>query len=262
MSTWPQPIFIRTIHPKSVSGVLAFSRSFPGERNMSHRILTAAALAFVAVSASCLEQGASTGSADSARDSSGATQSVADRMAKYTTVALVADTAPLTLKERQMIPLLIQAAQAMDSIYWIQSYGNRDSLIASVNDARMKQFIDINYGPWDRLDNNAPFVPGVGARPPGANLYPHEITKAEFDSAATKGPAARADSLKSLYTMVRRAAGGGLEAVPYNVVFKTHNEVAAAKLREAAVLAEDAGLRRYLAMRADALVTDNYQPSD
>jgi len=229
---------------------------------MPYRILIAVAFGIVAVTTGCLEQGASTGSADSARDSSSAAQSVADRMAKYTTVALVADTTPLTVKERQMIPLLIQAAQAMDSIYWIQSYGSRDSLIASVTDAQMKEFIDINYGPWDRLDDNVAFVPGVGARPPGANLYPHDITKAEFDSAVAKGPAARADSLKSLYTMVRRAAGGGLEVVPYNVAFKAHNEVAAAKLREAALLAEDGGLRRYLAMRADALLTDNYQPSD
>src|SRR5688572_31785903 len=103
---------------------------------MPYRILIAVAFGIVAVTTGCLEQGASTGSADSARDSSSAAQSVADRMAKYTTVALVADTTPLTVKERQMIPLLIQAAQAMDSIYWIQSYGNRDSLIASVSEDR------------------------------------------------------------------------------------------------------------------------------
>jgi hypothetical protein len=209
-----------------------------------------------------MEQGPSSGSTDSARDSSVAASSIAERAAKYTAVALVADTTPLTAKERQMIPLLIQAAQAMDSIYWLQSYGSRDSLLASVTDAGMKAFIDINYGPWDRLDNSVPFVPGAGARPPGANLYPRDITKAEFDSAVAKGPAARADSLKSLYTIIRRPAGGGLEVVPYKVAFKTHNDFAAAKLREAAVLAEDPGLRRYLALRADALASDNYQPSD
>ncbi|HLE57906.1 MAG TPA: Zn-dependent hydrolase [Rhodothermia bacterium] len=228
---------------------------------MRHRIRILAALALSVLSGGCLEQNASTGSADSARDSSAA-QSIADRMAKYTTVALTADTTPLTAKERQMIPLLIQAAQAMDTIYWMQSYGNRDSLIASVSDAETKQFVDINYGPWDRLDNNAPFVSGVGARPPGANLYPPDITKAEFDSAVARGPAARADSLKSLYTLVRRANTGGLEVIPYRVAFKAQNDFAAAKLREAAALAEDAGLKRYLTMRAEALATDNYQPSD
>jgi hypothetical protein len=183
-------------------------------------------------------------------------------MGKYTTVALVADTTQLTAKERQMIPLLIEAAKLMDPIYWMQTYGNRDSLTAAVSDADTKTFIDWNYGPYDRLDNNAPFVPGVGARPPGGNLYPHDLTKAEFDSAVAKGPAAHADSLKSQYTLVRRAAAGGLEAVPYKVAFKTQNDSAAALLRAAAALAEDGGLRRYLTLRAAALTSDDYQASD
>ena len=161
-----------------------------------------------------------------------------------------------------MIPLLVAAARLMDPIYWMQSYGNRDSLMATVSDSATKEFLDANYGAWDRLDNSAPFISGVGARPPGANLYPHDITKAEFDSAVAKGPAAHADSLKSLYTLVRRVAGGGLEAVPYKVAFKAQNDSAAAKLREAAALAEDGSLRRYLTLRAAALTTDDYQPSD
>ena len=204
-----------------------------------------------------------TGAIDStaARDST-ATESIADRIAKYTTVALVADTTPLTAKERQMIPLLIDAARLMDPIYWMQTYGNRDSLIAAVSDADTKKFIDWNYGPWDRLDNNAPFVASVGPRPPGGNLYPRDLTKAEFDSAVAESPAAHADSLKSQYTLVRRAAGGGLDAVPYKVAFKTQNDSAAAKLLAAAALAEDGGLRRYLTLRAAALTSDDYQASD
>src|SRR5207253_570486 len=143
-----------------------------------------------------------------------------------------------------------------------QSYGNRDSLMATVGDSATKEFLDVNYGPWDRLDNNAPFISSVGPRPPGANLYPHDITKAEFDSAIAKGPSAHADSLKSLYTLVRRAPGGGLEAVPYKVAFKSQNDSAAALLRQAAALAEDGSLRRYLTLRAAALTSDDYQPSD
>jgi hypothetical protein len=229
---------------------------------MRFSIRSAVRLVVVCLStAACVEN--KTGAADStAAPDSTAPASVAERMAKYTTVALVADTTSLTPKERQMIPLLMDAARLMDPIYWIQTYGNRDSLIASVNDADTKQFIDVNYGPWDRLDNNAPFVPGVGARPAGANLYPHDITKAEFDSAVAKGPAAHVDSLKSQYTLVRRAAGGGLEAVPYKVAFKTQNDSAAAKLRAAAALAEEGGLRRYLTLRAAALTSDDYQQSD
>jgi hypothetical protein len=198
-------------------------------------------------------------------DSAAATAQGGDmqrRMSEYTTVKLTADTTQLTPKERQMIPLLIDAAKAMDPIYWQQAYGSRDSLFAQVNDAGVRRFIDINYGPYDRLDNNTAFVPEVGPRPDGANLYPKDITKQEFEAALAKGPKARADSLKSLYTLVRRAPDRSLIAIPYHVAFKEQNEIAAAKLREAAKLAEDPGLRRYLQLRATALLTDNYQPSD
>lgn len=230
---------------------------------MSHHVRNAAVtLTFALTAVACVEQKPAATASDSGRDSTVAAPNIADRMAKYTTVVLTADTTTLTVKERQLIPLLIQAAQAMDPIYWQQSYGDRDSLLATTRDAQVQQFIDVNYGPWDRLDNNAPFAPGIGPRPAGANLYPHDITKAEFDSAVAKGPPAHADSLKNLYTLVRRAAGGGLEAIPYRVAFKTQNDSAASKLRAAAALAEDPGLKRYLTLRADALTTDNYQPSD
>ena len=142
------------------------------------------------------------------QDSAAATTQGGDmqrRMSEYTTVKLTADTTQLTPKERQMIPLLIDAAKAMDPIYWQQAYGSRDSLFAQVNDPGVRRFIDINYGPYDRLEDNEPFVPEVGPRPPGANLYPRDITKEEFEAALAKGPKARADSLKSLYTLVRRA---------------------------------------------------------
>jgi hypothetical protein len=184
------------------------------------------------------------------------------RMSEYTTVKLVADTTQLTARERQMIPILIDAAKAMDPIFWQQTYGSRDSLMAQVNDAGIRQFIDINYGPYDRLNDNEPFIPEVGPRPPGANLYPHDITKEEFEAALAKGPKARADSLKSLYTLVRRSPDRTLIAIPYHVAFKEQNEIAAAKLREAAKLADDPGLKRYLELRATALLTDDYQPSD
>jgi hypothetical protein len=184
------------------------------------------------------------------------------RMGTYTTVALTADTSSLTAREKQMIPILIDAAKAMDPIYWSQAWGSRDSLLAQVTDPVVRQYIDINYGPYDRLDNNAAFVPEVGSRVPGANLYPQDITKEEFEAAVAKGPVARADSLKSLYTLVRRNEDRTLYAVPYHVAFKAQNEIAAAKLREAAKLADDPGLKRYLELRADAILTDDYKASD
>jgi hypothetical protein len=183
-------------------------------------------------------------------------------MSTYTTVALVADTAVLSANERQMLPLLIEAARAMDPIYWQQAYGSRDSLFTMVSDTGIRRFIDINYGPYDRLDDFAPFVSEIGARPPGANLYPKDITKEQFEAALAKSTPAHADSLKSLYTLVRRGPDSTLIAVPYHKAFEAENKIAAAKLREAALLAEDAGLKKYLELRAAALLTDQYQPSD
>src|SRR5690348_11182867 len=189
------------------------------------------------------------------------TPTVQQRLAKYTTVRLVADTSALTAKQRRMLPLLIDAARAMDPIYWLEAYGNRDSLLEAITDADTRRLAEINYGPWDRLDDFAPFVPGVGPRPAGANLYPYDMTKAEFDSAAATSKA-HGDSLRSLYTLVRRDDSGHLIAVPYSKVFAAENTIAASKLRAAAKLAEDPGLARYLTARAQALLTDDYRPSD
>ena len=207
-------------------------------------------------------EGAGTANTDSAASASGQGSDMQRRMSEYTTVKLSADTSALTAKEKQMIPLLIDAAKAMDPIFWEQTYGSRDSLYATVKDPGIRRFIDINYGPYDRLNENEPFIPEIGPRPPGANLYPKDITKEEFEAALAKGPKAHADSLKDLYTLVRRASDSSLIAIPYHVAFKAQNEIASAKLREAAKLAEDPGLRKYLELRAEALLTDDYQASD
>ena len=198
---------------------------------------------------------------DTADAAATAAPTIEQRLAKYTTVALSADTTALTENERRMLPLLVDAARAMDAIYWREAYGDRDSLIESLADPGMRRLARINYGPWDRLDDNAPFVPGVDAKPPGANLYPRDITKEEFDSAASSSKA-RGDSLRSLYTLVRRDSSGALIAVPYHVAFAQQTKLAADKLREAAKLAETPALRRYLTTRADALLADDYRASD
>jgi hypothetical protein len=160
-----------------------------------------------------------------------------------------------------MIPLLIAAAVEMDSVFQQQIYPPKDSLLAALTDSSMRRYVQINYGPWDRLANDEPFVPGVGPRPPGAELYPHDITKEEFEQAAARSAQAR-EALASEYTVVRRDSAGGLTAVPYHQAYAGPFGRAAARLRDAAKLADDAGLRRYLELRARALETDDYRPSD
>jgi hypothetical protein len=178
-----------------------------------------------------------------------------ERLSKYEEVSLTTDMNKLSAKEKQMIPLLIQVAKIMDDIFWYESYGQRDSLLNTIKDGATRRLVQINYGPWDRLDNNAPFLKGVGPKPETANFYPHDITKEEFEKANLKDK-------KSQYTLLRRDKNGKLITVPYHVQFKEQVEKAAGLLRQAADLAEDAGLKKYLTLRAEALLTDNYQPSD
>ena len=175
---------------------------------------------------------------------------------KYTTVALTADLSALTDNQRQMLALLVDAAQPINEAYWLQTYGDKNEILGSV-DGDLRRFVEWNFGPWDRLDGNAPFVDGAGDKPDGAAFYPQDATKEEIEEAAKSNA-----ELLGLYTMVHRAADGTLETTPYSVAFGEHYQVAAAKLREAAELAEDPGLKSYLGLRADALLSDDYQPSD
>lgn len=179
------------------------------------------------------------------------------KLEDYVTVKLTADLSGLSDSQREMLPLLVQAAQVMDGLFWQQAYGDRDALLEGIEDPDARRFAEINYGPWDRLDNNRPFLPGVGPKPPGANYYPSDITAEELDAAAADDP-----RLQSQYTLVRRNAAGELSAIPYNVAFREELASVAKLLRQAASLAEDGGFQRYLQIRADALESNDYQPSD
>jgi hypothetical protein len=174
----------------------------------------------------------------------------------YAPVTLTADLASLTAKEREMVGLFIDAAEIMDGLFWQQAYpGDRAALLARIEDPAMRRFVEINYGPWDRLAGNAPFVPGVGAKPPGAGFYPLDLTKEEFERANLPGS-------RSEYTVLKRGAKGELEVVPYSVHWREPLERVAVLLERAAGLAEDPGLRKYLELRAKALRSDQYRESD
>lgn len=176
-------------------------------------------------------------------------------LSKYTTFILSADMSKLTEKEQQMIPILIEAAKIMDECFWYEALGDKQTFLDTLSNEKIKRFADINYGPWDRLNNNEPFVTGFGQKLAGANFYPKDMTKEEFE-------ASDLPDKSSLYTFLRRDDQGKLMTVPYREMFKEKIEKAANLLKQAAALAEDAGLKKYLELRAEALLTDNYQPSD
>ncbi len=180
---------------------------------------------------------------------------VAERLAGYATVKLDADLTALSDSERQMIPLLIEAAKIMDTLFWLQTYGNPDSLLNAVSDPKTREFIKINYGPWDRLNNDTPFIAGVGPKPAGANYYPAGMTKEELEKSDVKDKMGQ-------YSLIRRDSAGKLYSIPYHEAYKEPLQRASNLLMQASNLATDPGLKKYLQLRAQALVTDNFNPSD
>jgi hypothetical protein len=177
---------------------------------------------------------------------------------QYATVRLEADVSHLSAEDRQVVRLLLDAVSPMDDVFWVQAYGDKEAALALAGgDPATRRYIEINIGPWDRLRGDQPFIAGIGPKAPGANLYPADMTREEFQAAAAADPA-----LADLYTLVRRGEGGSLMAVPYHEAFAEQHAEAAAKLREAADVATNARLATFLRLRAGALETDDYQPSD
>ncbi|MCZ6772777.1 MAG: Zn-dependent hydrolase, partial [Proteobacteria bacterium] len=174
----------------------------------------------------------------------------------YADFTLTADLSELTDNQRQMIALLIDASQIMDDLYWRQSFGDdHESWLESIADADTRRFAELNYGPWDRLDADKPFMQGVGAKPPGANFYPADMSKEEFEEAYLPGK-------NGLYSLIRRDQDGGLKLIPYHVAYADELKAAADILRQAAKLAVSTDFASYLKLRAAALISDEYQVSD
>ncbi len=185
-----------------------------------------------------------------------ALQVAAPRPEIYAEFDLRADLSDLTDSQREMIAVLIEAAEIMDDLFWRQAFGDDYAeWLQSLDDDETRRFAYLNYGPWDRLDGEKPFVEGVGAKPLGANFYPEDMTKEEFDAAYLPGK-------KELYSLIRRNDDGSLRLIPYHVAYASELKIAADLLRKAAGLAENQGFANYLKLRAAALLSDDYQMSD
>lgn len=200
--------------------------------------------------ASCAGGGGSVKNVDTANIA--AVQRKVDAFAE---VSLTASIDHLTEKEKQMLPILFRAAQIMDDLFWRESFGNKDSLLSSLPNDAYRAFAEINYGPWERLNGNEPFIEGYGDKPLGAGFYPTDMSKEEFE-------AFRDGAKESQYTVIVRDEKGGLKSVPYHVYFSSQIQEAASLLEEASGFAEDEGLKNYLLKRAEALRTDEYLTSD
>ena len=174
----------------------------------------------------------------------------------YADFTLTADLGHLSDEQKQMIALLIEASEIMDDLFWRQSYGDDYAAwLDSLDDARTRRFAELNYGPWDALDDDKPFVAGFGPKPLGAQFYPADMSREEFENAFLPGKA-------DLYSFVRRDSEGKLTLVPYHVEYRDELAATADLLREAAKLAKSADFANYLKLRAAALISDDFQLSD
>ncbi len=178
------------------------------------------------------------------------------RLGIYKEVTLDADLSHLSDNQKQMLSLLIDASKIMDNLFWRQAYGdNKKQFLASIKDPQTRRFVEINYGPWDRLNSDKPLLTGVDDKPHGAQFYPADMTKEEFEAADFEGK-------RSLYTVVRRNEKGELYSIPYSEIFSEEIERAALLLEKAATFADHKEFGNYLNMRAKAMRNDDYQASD
>jgi hypothetical protein len=183
--------------------------------------------------------------------------------AKFAEVPMEIDTSFLSASERAVVNKLIEASDYLSKIYLLQRGADyptlRKEIVANGTPAQLAMF-DLHYGPCDGLENDAPFY-GDAPCPKGAGFYPTDMTKEEFEAHIAANPADK-DAFTSGYTVIRRTEEGGLKAVPYHVEYAEYLAPAAALMREAAALSDNASLKRFLNLRADAFLNDDYFESE
>ena len=178
------------------------------------------------------------------------------RLDIYTDFSLQSDLSHLSDNQKAMVAKLIDASKIMDDLFWKQAFGeDKQSFLAQLDDEKVRQFADINYGPWDRLNGDEVFLSGYKEKPLGAGFYPADITKEELNNADVKDKT-------GLYSLIKRDELGNLYSTPYSEEYAVELAQAAELLRDASKLADDKEFANYLNLRANAIQSDDFQASD
>ncbi len=204
-----------------------------------------------------------------------------DRLNSYKQITLTTDTSELSDAERKCIVHLIKAAEHADNIFWMQSYMSKDEALKGIKDPDLKQFIKINYGPWDRLNNDEPFVASVGAKTKGVNFYPDGFDPSQvmedmkfrvFDPYTVvyyfdPKDAEKYQKMGQMPPPRERFPtlnGKEIEIESYSMVYQKELIPLTEALRAAseAIQEEDPKFAEYLIQRIDALFTNDYIISD
>jgi hypothetical protein len=190
-----------------------------------------------------------------------------DRLAQFAPVTLGFDETLLDVDQRRVVKELVQASGHLDDIFRLQAWrGNVDgeALLPSGDDpesAATRDYYDIMYGPWDRLTGEEPFLDGVGHKPHGAGFYPEDMTREEFEEWVAANPGDE-EAFKSETTVIHRTDEGDLIAVPYREAYTARLEAAAENLLAGAERANNPSLKRFLELRAGALLSDEFYDSE
>ena len=222
-----------------------------------HSILAAAATALILGLAAC-----DTATTSNETGNAAVAQSDADGLSKLGAIRMDVDTSYLSAEEREVVGLLIQAANLMSEIYKRQNTPDYDKLradVAAKNDPKLLERFDAFFGPWDPIEEGKPFFGGQ-AKPAGAGFYPADLTKEAFDKYLAEHPDQK-EVLTSPYTVVQRQ-GDRLVAVPYSQAYKQWLEPAAKLLEQAAAKTTNPSLKKFLSLRAKAFRTDDYFESE
>jgi hypothetical protein len=197
------------------------------------------------------------------------TSSLESKIRRFAPTAISADTSRLSEGDRNALGKVIEAARLLDPLFRRQAWSGNDALLARLEGDTSPEgkgrlhYFKINAGPWSRLDKNEPFIDGVPhEKPAGANFYPEDMTKEEFEAWEKTLPAAEQQSATGFFSVVRRDSNRKLKLVPYSEEYKEFLEPAAKLLREAADLTDNASLKNFLRKRADAFKSDDYYASD
>jgi hypothetical protein len=187
------------------------------------------------------------------------------RVAKFAHVEMPFHTAGLTAREVKLVEKLADASRYLEEIHWRQMDPDGLTLYQSLagsrdpRDVELRGYLRINASRFDLLDENKPFV-GTAPMPPGRGFYPTDLTQDKIEQYVKAHPEKK-EAIYSSTTMVRWH-DGELVGLPYHIVFRAFLEPASLRLREAAALSDDPAFSKFLRLRAEALLTDDYYKSD
>jgi peptidase M49-like protein len=189
--------------------------------------------------------------------------------ARFAPVQLNTDTSSLSAGDRQALAKLIDAGRILNFVFMDQLWGGSRALYEKLQKdtsplgKERQHYFWLNKGPWSDLDGHTAFLPDVPERKPlGANFYPQDMSREEFEAWVKTLSAADRQLAEGFFTLIRRGGNRQLTMTPYSKAYSSDLAKAAALLREAAALTENASLKKYLTLRADAFLSNDYYASD